>query len=915
MTASLTENLPPQLILNQTNTTQVIAGGQAYISTNWNETSLGEGNMTCALYSSGALNQTISVNTSWCNFTITAQNSDYPYLNLTVNATDTYSNSAMSGAMIVLVNETENPSIALNQTNAPINAGETLEVYTQWNDLTLGQYNLTCHLFIDGTLNQSKESNGIWCNFTYETALSDYPSISVKVNATDYFGNTGESDVMSAGVIDTVAPQIPSGGLLIYETGSSEIYSISESPTITTSGNITISWTIVEENLNQTRLYIDGILAHTSTGNEPSYSANLSAGTRTLKFEAEDLSGNENLTANYTVRLNSQEDVDALMLQIEADSNIESATLKNEGGDKSGTGWLNETLTLELLLNVSGVQAIVEIIEFNGLNANWNRTNFTSVVAADSSQANRARISAGTNVTLIMLLNSFSDFLASGSFGYGAKIFFNQSAEGLDVLYIADDVGNEVYVLETCEGGTPPTGAITIENMCYINGTENVTLYVPHLSGGALANDTIAPIISLTSPANSSEINNSYFTFSFSVNETNPEADFCWYNLTNGTDSVQETILASEIDWVGTRGSYALKVFALSQGDHNLTLNCSDQNSQSSQERVQFSVADTTPPQIESISASSSGATTITVTLTATTDEPAICKYSLQDITNFSQMSLFSTTGGRTHTKQFTYTSNSSGYYYLLCEDEEGNTMPENNRTAYNAQIVSGDTPPADPVYTGGSGSSGSFWVMVYGATEDELKEGYSKSLSKGHRIRFNFEGEVHHVGLVDILGGKAIINVSSAPQQASILEGEGRMFNLNGDGYYDILVKILSLAENSAIVWVGEIHSKIESPPTQKPTIKEEIISPPVAEPKDSVCVENSRKCVASEVHECRNGQWVVVELCSWGCDSQKSACLPPPQDEPKGRPAGSFELAILLVLVMVLLIVGYTKRKKVYW
>ncbi len=86
----------------------------------------------------------------------------------------------------------------INETLVPF--GSAFEISTNWTESTLNESNLTCKLYINANLTQEINSTESWCNFTYQTTLSEYPNVSVYVTATDYYNNTGTSDTQTINV-------------------------------------------------------------------------------------------------------------------------------------------------------------------------------------------------------------------------------------------------------------------------------------------------------------------------------------------------------------------------------------------------------------------------------------------------------------------------------------------------------------------------------------------------------------------------------------------------------------------------------------------------------------------------------------------------------------------------------------------
>ncbi|PIY59937.1 hypothetical protein COY95_04425, partial [Candidatus Woesearchaeota archaeon CG_4_10_14_0_8_um_filter_47_5] len=151
-----------------------------------------------------------------------------------------------------------------------------------------------------------------------------------------------------------------------------------------------------------------------------------------------------------------------------------------------------------------------------------------------------ASANAGTSIMRVALFLNATYFLGESDFGMAVLTFFEALADR-DVLYIADDEGDTVYNLPYCTA--IPTSVPSASAACYINTSTNVTLYLPHFSGGALGNDTQAPSVNVTSPQNGSTLNNSFVTMAFTVYEANPNtATFCNYTFGNSSTTLYSSL-------------------------------------------------------------------------------------------------------------------------------------------------------------------------------------------------------------------------------------------------------------------------------------------------------------------------------------------------------------------------------------
>ncbi|VVB74037.1 Uncharacterised protein [uncultured archaeon] len=513
----------------------------------------------------------------------------------------------------------------------------------------------------------------------------------VTVVATDVYGNVNTTYI--GYTIDATSPALgaysPMHGVVVTNDD----------------GNLTLSWEILETNLTTTNASIDGLLVHTNSSNGTTVKeiTGLSAGTHTLVIYAKDAANNAMMsTTNFTM----VRPIDAAnqTAGMQSATGLTNVTLKVNGTDESSNASLNINTTLELDMdaNSSDTNITVQIPAFNGTGANWNMTeSFNVTTDVNSSLGNTTRESAGSNITVMVLFTSMSQFLPESAYINGTAITFNATLGDQDVLYIADDAGTVVYKLGSCGGTLPST--VTLATMCYTNTSTTVTAYVPHLSGAALANDTVAPTVTLGTPGSGATIANSFFTLALNVTEANPigSNQFCWYNITNpaGATVASWSGYLTTPTPVGVKYDFTKAITGLANGAYNATVNCTDLNNQSTQVRNAFTVADTTVPTVTAISAATS---TPSVTLSVTTDEIAECRYSTSDVA-FASMTALTTTNALTHSITISYGATASGTYYVRCKDVATNTMLASNSTAFSVTItaaVSSSNTPCTPSWS-----------------------------------------------------------------------------------------------------------------------------------------------------------------------------------------------------------------------
>src|SRR3989339_658489 len=120
--------------------------------------------------------------------------------------------------------------------------------------------------------------------------------------------------------------------------------------------------------------------------------------------------------------------------------------------------------------------------------------------------------------------------------------------------------------------------------------------------------------------------------------------------------------------------------------------------------------------------------------------------------------------------------------------------------TNYNWTITDGglyfsgeETPvPSSSGGGGGSGGGGSTIPTII-FSKEQFEKGYSANLAVGSRFEVNVENKEHHVMLNEMTSLTASITISSEPQNATLVVGESKKFEVNEDNYYDLLVTLNS--------------------------------------------------------------------------------------------------------------------------
>ncbi|MBU1201296.1 MAG: S8 family serine peptidase, partial [Nanoarchaeota archaeon] len=318
-------------------------------------------------------------------------------------------------------------------------------------------------------------------------------------------------------------------------------------------------------------------------------------------------------------------------------------------------------------------------------------------------------------------ITSFEPNVTVVSVAENSSIFFNHTST---------DANNDTLLYNwTLNGITRSTNNSWLYEPNYTAaGNYNVTLFVNDGENTSLVSwnltvliDDVFPVVNITFPTNVSIVNNSYFTLVFNANETNPNTGtFCNYTLIKNSTTTNSNLNISidEMTQVETVYSYNTSIVALENGNYTLTVECIDTNNQTSSLTYGFMLNDTVAPTVSSISASSSGTKPVTVTLSATTNEAATCKYSTSNVA-YDSMSAMTTTRATSHSVANDYTVDTSGTYYVRCSDSAGNTMNTSSSTAFTADVITSG---------GGGGGGGGGYVPT---TQTNASSTYSKSWDK----------------------------------------------------------------------------------------------------------------------------------------------------------------------------------------
>lgn len=159
-------------------------------------------------------------------------------------------------------------------------------------------------------------------------------------------------------------------------------------------------------------------------------------------------------------------------------------------------------------------------------------------------------------------------------------------------------------------------------------------------------------------------------------------------------------------------------------------------------------------------------------------------------------------------------TSNWSYYNMTITASKTGFTTKTNtsqlNKTTTMGVAISA-TGAASTSTAGFGGGYPTFVTTITIVTDAKFAEGYTKAMSEGQALRFESSGNNHHVSLKKVYADRVTITVSSDPFDITLLTGEYGKFDLNGDNFYDVYVKLNSISTDlKASITIQELYEEI---------------------------------------------------------------------------------------------------------
>ncbi|MEM4271706.1 MAG: C1 family peptidase [Candidatus Pacearchaeota archaeon] len=461
--------------------------------------------------------------------------------------------------------------------------------------------------------------------------------------------------------------------------------------------------------------------------------------------------------------------------------------------------------TKELLVNITNSSDAASIWWYNGttnltysspLLYNFSEGSNTIIAYANDSAGNLNQTS------LTFAIDSISPQIAfslptndSGTILTQDYILINVTASDANLANITIRLYNSTGLVNSTNSTTSPlyvNFSTNADTIYYFNATAYDTFgNYNHTETRNVSVDARFPVLTVISP-----VNNSWYNagkFNVSINENG----LCWYSLNNG-------ILNMSMSTSDNQRFYATNS-SLSEGAYNATYYCNDSQNRLNVSSVVFFNIDKTTPTVTLIEpedgASYIGTTTISF------------KYEVTDNTNVSQCALVinddikkynSSAIDMSETNSISKSISAGDYDWSInCTDIAGNVGASVTRDLAIEHEDGG---------SGGGGGGGGLTGTTYTASESALLsgEGYTKALTQNDEVKFSIKGTNHTLKIEKITSSSAIIIISSNPINITLSVGESRKVNLTSKDYYDLYVKLESIASNKANVTIKAVYEMI---------------------------------------------------------------------------------------------------------
>ena len=444
------------------------------------------------------------------------------------------------------------------------------------------------------------------------------------------------------------------------------------------------------------------------------------------------------------------------------------------------------------------------------------------------------------NVAVTLIGTASAGNLTNVTLSDGANIYFNDSFSSSPIIIdISAAITQVTNFTVNFTINSAATDSLTIgANVTAISNESNVSYSALPYTSNLTTIDSLEPNIQYGSgTASTGNFSQNFIFVNISVTDTVSNINTIIIYLYNSTAQVNSSTNSS----IGaTSGTHYINFTNLNDETYYINSTVNDTyNHINTSLSTRNIIIDTTLPFIAfglntATNASSVERTWIYVNVTVTeTNERNITfylynsSYSSLNITNFTDS-----------TRTINWTGLSAGgtvyYYNVTVRDfaDNSNTTSTRKITLTSAAAATTTTTTTSE---GGGGSNPSFWSKgTFTVSDEQLQQGYSRTLIAKQRLLISVDSETHYVGVKEVTSTNVKIEVTSTPQEKTLGIGEVWKVDVAEDNFYDLSVVLNSIVGTLADITVKSIHEEIlqtqepagdEKPKEKQPTITGDVV------------------------------------------------------------------------------------------
>ena len=746
-------------------------------------------NGVCLIDANGT-NQSVSISSGWCNasnIALTGLADGNQTIRVWVN--DSTNNIGLNNSYVVEV-DTTTPVITLPfYTNATKKKNtESLILNISVTDATSGLTNGVCLIDANG-INQSVSISSGWCNASNIalTGLAD-GNQTIRVWVNDSTNNIGLNNSYVV-QIDGTAPVIT---LPFYTNGTkkknTESLILNISVTDATSG-LTNGVCLIDANGTNQSVSISSGWCNASnitlTG--------LSDGNRTINVWVNDSTNNIGLNNSYVV-------------QIDTTAPVITLPFYTNGTKKKNT----ESLILNISVTdaTSGLTNGVCLIDANGTNqsvsisSGWCNSSAIALTGLTDGNktikvwVNDSVNNIGLNDSYVVEVDTTAPVITLPFYTNGTKKKNTESLIlNISVTDATSGLTNGVCLIDvngtnqsvSISSGWCNSSVIALTGLS--DGNRTINVWVNDSTNNIGLNNSYVVQIDTTAPV---------ITLPFYTNGTkkkNTESLILNISVTDATSGLTNGVCL--IDANGTNQSVSISsgwcnasnitLTGLSDGNRTINVWVNDSTNNIGLNNSYVVQIDGTAPVI---TLNSSSALTDSLTLVYSTSEGS-CTVNRGTISGSTIV-------------EYRLDCETSYSYTLNCTDSNGNSATLTKSFSTSSCSSGGSS--------SGSTSSPSYWLNTLTNEGVNFVGGITKELAVKNRMRIELNGTDHYVGIMELTSTTAKISVNSVPQEALFSIGDTKKFDVDNNGFYDVLIILNSIINNQASVTALPIYEKIVS-------------------------------------------------------------------------------------------------------